>query len=958
MDFVGYDIETESLDPEHPEYALQPWRVRECLSNITLSCAYFKGKRKIETNTHTNILRDLKALKKPVATWNGMFDVAYLYAAEQPIKGINWIDAMNLWKFLENGQDMPMSWTLKAAARKFLKDWPRQKEFLELKDEELPDPSDPYWKERVSLDAEATALIAEKIWPQLTPQQQNLAKIQSVYLPMVAKSWVNGIRIDMEGVRQAHPEIIENILQQEMKLGLVEPGSTADNYIPSKVLRSPTKLRKLLYEDYGLPCTRWTDGGKIGVQQKSTDKAALTYLAEQDDRVQEIMIWRKNNTILSKFINTPMEACEYLNSNTTHAMPRVFATYTGRGSFASKVGKKKVGMALHQLPRGPEIRSYILPTRPGDYVVEFDVMAQEARWMAIFADDPVMQRLFNSSPPYNDIHSYMGAQLIRMPFEDFLQRKAAHDPEIVGAHGSRNLGKFCIAEGQLIDTDKGSIPIEQVSLDMLVWDGVEYVRHDGVICNGLLFVITRDGITGTPDHEVLTKSGWKQLQEIENGSILRRYPQHERKEVRGVGDSFEQLSQTQRNYLCRLSVQLWQRAASAFFKLRTWLINTLQKVLPQIQKNQLSTLQSIVTTIPCSEKSMHKSEKSLLQRLWRSRHTDEVPKPSRMGCIHHKRNTKKKLRQSADRSYRQQWPLRTGKFESCKLTREYQKQRWFKNRFIQRPGSVCSRLVALIKTGFSKHFLLSIKCCELTTKRLIYRGAFREGSTKEIQGEKKICYDILNAGPRNRFTIQGKVIRNCNLSFNYRISAASARSKAKVDYGIDATLDQTESWKNTFLQSYTGIPQYWRMAPRIAQAQGYCETKAGRRYKLTRWGDMSWSTSSSAINQPIQGSSADQKELAMAVLTTKMPDLESRLMFEMHDAIHFSIPGDYTMGFLQKINKILDNIDYKKYWGVTLPLSFPWEGSLGPNEGSKIEFGYDVNPDMTIDQFYKKESSK
>jgi len=298
------------------------------------------------------------------------------------------------------------------------------------------------------------------------------------------------------------------------------------------------------------------------------------------------------------------------------------------------VGKKKVGVALHQLPRGKEVRSYILATRPGDYVVEFDVMAQEARWMAIMANDPVMQQLFNSPAPYNDVHSYMGSQILGIPFEEFLKRKAAHDPEIVGAHGGRNLGKFI------------------------------------------------------------------------------------------------------------------------------------------------------------------------------------------------------------------------------------------------------------------------------------------------------------------------------NLSYNYRISPASARTKAKVDYNLDASLQQTTDWKTKFTQAYQGIPAYWKYAPKVAQMQGYSETAAGRRYKLSRWQDMNWATSSSAINQPIQGSSADQKELALATLVAQMPDWEDRLMFELHDALHLSISGEYSMRFLLKTNQILDDIDYEKYWGYKPPVDFLWEGSLGPNEGSKIEFGYSVDPNMTIDEFY------
>lgn len=627
--FIGYDVETAGAEDN---FALQPWRVLEGTAWITLSSAYYQGKCRVD-KFHSDLLGSIKQLNKPVATWNGVFDVAFLYASGHDISGIVWIDVINLWKFLDNGQQMPMSWTLKAGVKKFLKDWPHQEEFLAMKEEELPDPSDPYWLNRVTMDAEATALIADIIWPQLTPQQQNLAKIQAVSLPAMAISWVRGIRVDLDGVRAAEPGIIENMIAQEQKLGLCI--STADRYVPSPVLRSPDKLRDLLYEQYGLNCTRWTDGGKSGIKKKSTDKAAMTYLADQDDRVQEIMKWRNWNTVLSKFINTPLEACEYLGSNVTHAAPKVFATYTKRGSFSSKIKKKKVGMALHQLPRGKEVRQYILPHTDEEYIVEWDVDGQEARWMSVFAGDQNMQNIFNSANP--DIHSYMGSQIARMSLEEFLEKKKIHAPEIVGAHGFRALGKFA------------------------------------------------------------------------------------------------------------------------------------------------------------------------------------------------------------------------------------------------------------------------------------------------------------------------------NLSFNYRISTAAARSKARVDYDIDANIDQVQEWKNIFKAAYPGIVQYWRSAPLKARKCGYAETIGGNRYKLCRWEDLNWSTSSSAINFPIQGSSSDQKELAMAIIFTEEPDLMPRLLMEMHDALHMSLPGSWTMGYLKHITSLLDNIDYKKYWGVDLPVPFTWEGSVGTNEGNKVEFDYGVDDTLTIAEFFEKE---
>lgn len=76
---------------------------------------------------------------------------------------------------------------------------------------------------------------------------------------------------------------------------------------------------------------------------------------------------------------------------------------------------------------------------------------------------------------------------------------------VSGAHTHRLGG--CLTEDTII-TVKGpagdikQVPIVFVGNDDLVWDGKEFVEHDGVVYAGEQEVITHDGITGTPDHRV------------------------------------------------------------------------------------------------------------------------------------------------------------------------------------------------------------------------------------------------------------------------------------------------------------------------------------------------------------------------------------------------------------------------------------------------------------------------
>ena len=60
----------------------------------------------------------------------------------------------------------------------------------------------------------------------------------------------------------------------------------------------------------------------------------------------------------------------------------------------------------------------------------------------------------------------------------------------------------CIAEGEQVLTDRGLVPIEQVNTTDKVWDGVEFVSHDGVVCRGTKEIIQHDGLRATADHIV------------------------------------------------------------------------------------------------------------------------------------------------------------------------------------------------------------------------------------------------------------------------------------------------------------------------------------------------------------------------------------------------------------------------------------------------------------------------
>jgi hypothetical protein len=69
-------------------------------------------------------------------------------------------------------------------------------------------------------------------------------------------------------------------------------------------------------------------------------------------------------------------------------------------------------------------------------------------------------------------------------------------------------GEFCLAADTQVLTDSGWKPIVDIGLTDLVWDGVEFVTHDGLCFQGKKHTIPLNGVRMTPDHKVLTGEGW------------------------------------------------------------------------------------------------------------------------------------------------------------------------------------------------------------------------------------------------------------------------------------------------------------------------------------------------------------------------------------------------------------------------------------------------------------------
>ena len=152
-------------------------------------------------------------------------------------------------------------------------------------------------------------------------------------------------------------------------------------------------------------------------------------------------------------------------------------------------------------PLSQLVRTAIIPEE-GHKILVADFSAIEARVTAWFAGEEWKLQAFRDG---RDIYCATASQMFHVPV-------VKH-----GINGElRQKGKVaelaCIAEDELVLTDRGLVPIQNVTLSHRVWDGREWVAHDGVVCRGEKEVVTYGGLTATPDHMVFIEGSDRPVQ--------------------------------------------------------------------------------------------------------------------------------------------------------------------------------------------------------------------------------------------------------------------------------------------------------------------------------------------------------------------------------------------------------------------------------------------------------------
>jgi hypothetical protein len=308
-----------------------------------------------------------------------------------------------------------------------------------------------------------------------------------------------------------------------------------------------------------------------------------------------------------------------------------------------------------------------------------------------------------------------------------------------GSRPHPDVSDCCVARGTMIHTDRGEIPIEEVKISDKIWDGVQFCCHGGACCNGHKEVIEWEGLAITPDHKVLTDDGWKKAEAAKSSGS------------RGISASVDG---------CHVRTSDDSNPYNKRFRLKS---GSRSGLLAMWEEGVEVLLQDI-------------KEKS--ERL-RTLYAEVRRSLSRMG-METSSTSEAKMRLPAERSIRMVWGARdqvqiqdclrwsvldSGEFRiAAKPIMDYRpnRQRWTLRTWKPSMGDCVDTVEE------------SIICLESETEaRLPFCDILRQpaaqpkekryepvGDCKKVEFE---VWDIQNAGPRNRYCANGKVIANCVL---------------------------------------------------------------------------------------------------------------------------------------------------------------------------------------------------
>jgi hypothetical protein len=174
---------------------------------------------------------------------------------------------------------------------------------------------------------------------------------------------------------------------------------------------------------------------------------------------------------------------------------------------------------------------------------------------------------------------------------------------------------------EILTQERGWIRLLALRPHDLVWDGVAWVRHGGLVNKGPQKVIRLHGVWATPDHRFLTDQGWRSAGELKNETS-----QHDRLANLKLDGSEVSRNQKWAGVL-GVFLRLWERvrsgrqgpsekAPSILFAPMPSILATGERLSQHPSAEPTPSLRRVAV----NEGSMPQAQAYRFQKLWRARH--------------------------------------------------------------------------------------------------------------------------------------------------------------------------------------------------------------------------------------------------------------------------------------------------------------------------------------------------
>ena len=661
-------------------------------------------------------------------------------------------------------------------------------------------------------------------------------------------------KMEMEGIR-IDSDYTEQALVYESELLIKAKDSFHD------AIGSPYENKKSLL----IPLFE-KSGEKISYTAKGnprlTDEDLESFTSPAARLVQQIRYHEKR---ISTYFTSYLDLVD--SNSIIHASILQHGTKTGRFSYAAP--------NLQNIPKDEPadnaytVRGCFVPGK-GNIFLSLDYSQQEYRLMLDYAGE---MRVIQEVMGGKDLH------------------QAIADMARVSRKQAKTLNFACIAKGQLVLTNTGLVPIESLTLQHLVWDGIEWVSHEGVVFNGVKEVFRYSGITATADHIVFTEEGSQvsfaeaigrqlTLSKTGDGGNAIRVSGNNKRSFEGISKTLCVLSKMfkvyEGNECVPVKHMFWEN-----YKLQvsSWI----EAWLPLGNYTRSRECYAI-RQIHGNEAAMPKQEMFSVPKLWWQGNTSK-DWSSRIYIICKSKLFGRSVKGFLYRQNRQRRGLCARESKICTYGRELKEQAFQCMVYLQREKDLLLGFVEVSAERLSKFLTIKRTYQKIGPDRSRGRGHFISEGQREV-------YDILNCGPRHRFTVNNILVHNC----------LYGSGPKKISEMMGIPLSEARRLRDNYLLALPKVDKLISDVIQKNRQRGYVKNWYGRTLRNT------YDNSYKAPNHLIQGGCGDVIKVAMVRIHELIKNTGIKMRLQVHDQLVFEGSKEELMHNYAEICMIMQEV--------------------------------------------------